>query len=85
MYLVWLAALILGSGFAIAGVREMKWRLLNVVIILGCMGVGFGLGYATGLGSQNLGRVPGAGWPFAIMFGVVGALGCVQLNRWRVK
>ena len=85
MYLVWLAALILGSGFAIAGVRGMRWRLLNLVIILGSMTVGFGLGYAAGLGSQNLGRVSGAGWPFAIMFGVIGALGCIRLNGSRVK
>jgi hypothetical protein len=85
MHLVWLAPLILGSGFAIAGGQSVKWRLFNLAIILGCMGLGFGIGYAAGLGSQNLGRISDAGWPFALMFGIVAALGCVQLNSWRMK
>ncbi|MGB7729762.1 MAG: hypothetical protein WBL50_17155 [Candidatus Acidiferrum sp.] len=85
MHLVWLAPLILGSGFAIAGGQSVKWKLFNLVIILGCMGLGFGIGYAAGLGSQNLGRIPDAGLPFALMFGIVAALGCMQLNSWRMK
>jgi hypothetical protein len=85
MHLVWLAPFILGSGFAIAGRQSVKWKLFNLVIILGCMGLGFGIGYAAGLGSQNLGRIPDAGLPFALMFGIVGALGCMQLNSWRMK
>jgi uncharacterized membrane protein YjjB (DUF3815 family) len=83
--LVWLTALILGSGFAIAGGHRVKWRLLNFVIILGCMGLGFGMGYAAGLGSKNMGSVPHAALPVSMMFGILGALGCVQLNTWRVK
>ena len=43
-------ALILGSSLAVASGQGVKWRLLNAVIILGCMGVGYGLGYAVGLG-----------------------------------
>jgi hypothetical protein len=85
MNLVWLAALVLGSGFAIAGGHRVKWKLLNVVIILGCMSLGFGIGYAAGLGSENMGSIPNAGLPFSMMFGIVGAFGCVQLNNWRVK
>ena len=46
MNAIWLAALVLGSVFAIAGARELRWKLINAVVILGCMGVGFGLGYA---------------------------------------
>lgn len=34
MHLVWLAPLILGSGFAIAGGQSMKWKLCNLV---GCV------------------------------------------------
>ena len=85
MYVVWIAALVLGAGFAIAGAKDLQRKLLNLAIIFGCMAIGFGIGYALGLGSVNLGNVPGEGLPVAIMFGVVGALGCVQLNSWRAK
>ncbi len=85
MELVWLTALILGSGFAIAGGQKLKWKLLNLLIILGCMGLGFGIGYAAGLGSGNMGRVPDAALPFSMMFGIVAAFGCVRLNNWRAK
>jgi hypothetical protein len=47
-----------------------------MVIILGCMGLGYGLGYSLGLGSGNLGRVPNQALPLSMMFGLVGALGC---------
>jgi hypothetical protein len=80
MDLVWLTALILGSGFAIAGGQNVKGKLLNLVIILGCMGLGFGSGYAGGLGSKNMGRVPNAALPISMMFGILGALRCLQLT-----
>jgi hypothetical protein len=85
MDLVWLAALILGAGFAITGGQRVKWKLLNLAIILSCMGLGFGLGYAAGLGSKNMGSVSNVGSPLSLMLGIVGALGCIQLNNWRVK
>ncbi len=85
MYLVWLTALVLGSGFAISGGQKIKGKLLNLFIILGCMGLGFGIGYAAGLGSGNMGRIPDAGVPFSMMFGIVAAFGCVCLNNWRQK
>jgi hypothetical protein len=83
MYIVWLAALVLGAGFAIAGGQSPKWRFLNLAIIVGCMALGFGIGYALGLGAGNLGSVSGAGWLLAIVLGIVGAFGCMQLNSWR--
>jgi len=54
MEVIWLAALILGSGFAIVSGQGAKWKILNAVIILACMGLGAGLGYAVGLGSENM-------------------------------
>jgi hypothetical protein len=85
MDIVWLAALILGSGFAIAGGQSMKWKLINLLAIVGCMALGFGIGYAAGLGSGNMGRVPNAALPFSMLFGIVGALGCVRWNTQRAK
>jgi hypothetical protein len=85
MEVIWLAALILGSGFAVATGEGAKWKVLNAVIILACMGLGFGLGYAMGLGSGNMGFVPGQGVPFAMMFGIVGAMTCVVRNTWSAK
>jgi hypothetical protein len=77
MAMLWLVTLILVSGFAIASGHGMKWKLFNVLIILGCMSLGYCLGYAAGLGSKNMGMVPNAALPLAMMFGIVGALGCL--------
>jgi hypothetical protein len=82
---IWLVALILGTAFAIASGQGAKWKVLNAVIILACMGVGLGLGYALGLGSGNLGSVRNEGVPFAMMFGIVGAMACVARNTWISK
>jgi|HubBroStandDraft_6_1064221.scaffolds.fasta_scaffold05673_4 hypothetical protein len=80
MEAICLAALILGSGFAIASGQGAKWKVLNAVMILTCMGLEFGLGYAVGLGSGYMGLVRNQGVPFAMMFGVAGAMACVARN-----
>ena len=85
MAVIWLAALILGSVFAIATGQGAMWKVLNAVIILACMGLGYGLGYAMGLGVGNMGFVPGQGVPFAMMFGIVAAMSCVVRNTWSSK
>jgi hypothetical protein len=85
MELVWLAALILGSGAAIAGGQGASGKMLNMGIILGCMALGFGIGYAAGLGSENLGRAPDAAWPFAFVLGIAASFGCIRLNTCRIK
>ena len=85
MEVIWLAALILGSGFAIASGQGAKWKALNAVIILASMGLGLGLGYAVGLGSGNMGFVRNQGAPFAMMFGIVGAMVCIARNTWSSK
>ena len=85
MEVIWLAALILGSGFAIASGQGAKWKILNAVVILACMGLGAGLGYAVGFGSENMGFVRNQSVPFAMMFGIVGAMACVARNTWSSK
>ena len=85
MAAIWLVALLLGSGFAIASGDGAKWKLLNTVIILGCMGVGLGLGYSLSLGRGNFGFVGGEGMEFAMMFGIVGAMACVARSTWSGK
>jgi hypothetical protein len=85
MTTLWLVTLILGSGLAVASGDGMKWKLLNLVIILGCMSLGYGLGYSLGLGTGNLGRVPNQALPLAMMFGIVGALGCLWQSNSRPK
>jgi hypothetical protein len=85
MAVLWLVTLILASAFAIAGGQGVRGRLLNILVILGCMVLGFGIGYAAGLGSKNMGMVPNQAIPFSMMFGIVGALGCVWLNQRREK
>jgi hypothetical protein len=85
MVLIWLTPLLLGSAFAIVGAQGAKLKLLNAAIILGCMGLGLGIGYAAGLGSKNMGAVPNAAVPFAMIFGIVGAMGCVAQNMLRAK
>jgi hypothetical protein len=85
MAVIWLVALILGSAFAIAAGDSAKWKVLNAVIILGCMGVGLGLGYSLSLGRGNFGSVHGEGVQFAMMFGIVGAMACVARNTWSSK
>ena len=83
MIMLWLVTLILSAGFAVASGEGVKSKLLNVVVILGCMGLGYGLGYALGLGRGNFGRVPNQALPLSMMFGIVGALGCVWQNTLR--
>jgi hypothetical protein len=85
MAALWLVALLLGTGFAIATGPGAKWKMLNVAIILGCMGIGLGLGYAIGLGSKNFGAVSNAATPLSMMFGVLGAMVCVARNTWSAK
>lgn len=83
MIMLWLVTLTLSAGFAVATAEGVKSKLFNAVVILGCMSLGYGLGYALGLGRGNFGRVPNQALPLSMMFGIVGALGCVWQNTSR--
>ncbi|MGA8270680.1 MAG: hypothetical protein WB919_03915, partial [Candidatus Sulfotelmatobacter sp.] len=77
MTTIWLIALILTSAFAIVESDGWKWKLLNAFIILGCWAIGFGIGYAAGLGRGNLARAQDVSAPFGMMLGIVGAMVCI--------
>jgi hypothetical protein len=49
------------------------------------MSLGYGLGYALGLGSGDLGSVPNQALPLSMIVGIVGALGCLWQNNSRPK
>jgi hypothetical protein len=85
MAAIWVVALLLTSGFAISTGRGVKGRLINLVIILGCMGVGAGMGFAMGLGRGNMWMVPNVTLPFAMIFGVLGAMVCVAKDILETK
>jgi hypothetical protein len=73
--ILWVAALIIASIFALANGQGLNGKLINLAIILGCMALGFGIGHAAGLGSSNLRfGAPGLALPFSMIFGIVGAL-----------
>jgi hypothetical protein len=82
MTILWLAALIIGSWFALSSGEGVKGKLLNLALILGSMALGFGIGYAAGFGSENLGfGAPGLAMPFSMIFGIVGAMAGVLRTR----
>jgi hypothetical protein len=81
MIAIWFAALILGAFFAISGAPGASRKVLTVVLIVGCMCLGYGLGFAAGLGSKNLWRIPHAAIPIALIFGIVAAASCIYQNR----
>ncbi len=82
---IWLAALLLGSGVAVSIGSGVKGKVINAVIILVCMGMGAGVGFAIGQGRGNLGMVPNATMPFAVIFGALGAMVCVAKDTSQMK
>jgi hypothetical protein len=54
MPIVLLAGLIVVSALAIAGGKGAKWKLLNLIVILGFMGLGLFIGYAAGVWGKNM-------------------------------
>jgi hypothetical protein len=85
MAAIWVAALLLGSGFAVSTGRGVTGKVINVIIILGCMGLGAALGFAIGQGRGNMWMVPDAAWPFAMILGVLGAMICVAKDTLETK
>jgi hypothetical protein len=80
---VFLALLIVLGSMAVIGGKGAKWKLLNLLIIIGFMAAGITIGYALGVWGGNAAVGAHAGAP--LMLGCVGAFGCLRRNRWREK
>jgi hypothetical protein len=85
MGVVFLVAMVILSIMAIFGAKGAKWKMLNLLIILGFAAFGLGLGAAAGAwaGNSALGGHIAAAIIFP--FGAIGALGCLRRNKRREK
>ena len=79
---VFLLALIILSIFAIAGAKGLKWKLLNLLIIVGFMAGGLTIGLAVGGDSATGGHLAAALMP---PLGAVGAFACLRRNKRRIS
>ena len=83
MGLLWLATLFVVTGIAVAGAKGAKQKLLNLLIIVACVALGLGIGYAIGFWGKNMAIGVEAAVPLGISLGVIAAVGCWQRNRMR--
>lgn len=70
-----LALFLVLTAFSVAG-AEGWWKMWNLLIILGCCGVGFGLAYIGGLWSSNMALAGHIAVPATFAFGSLGAVLC---------
>jgi hypothetical protein len=85
MSAIWYLLLIVLSCMAVVGGKGVKWKLLNLLIILGFMVGGVAVGFAFGAWGSS-GKIAGD-LAFALMplLGCVGAFGCMRRNKAREK
>ena len=76
-------ALIVLSGAAVAGARATKWKATNLGIIVGMMGVGFGIGFLIGKISDDMAAGGHAATSLMLLLGCVAAVGCIVRNKIR--
>jgi hypothetical protein len=80
-----LIALLGLSIMAILSAKGIKWKLLNIIIILGCAAAVVGIGAAVGAWGGNM-KIGGlVAMPLAICLGAVGAFGCWWRNKMQEK
>ena len=80
-----LLALLVLSVMAVVTAKPIKWKLLNITIVIGFMAAGLGIGAALGAWGQNMEIGGHVAVPLAILLGAVGALGCWRRNKMRDK
>jgi hypothetical protein len=79
---VFLLALIVLMILAVVGAKESKWKLLNLLIIVGFMGLGLLAGFLIGGNTAIGGHVSAA---LMTPVGAVGAFVCIRRNKIRAK
>lgn len=79
---LFLLALIVLAIFAIVGAKESKWKLLNLLIIVGFTGLGLLVGFLIGGNTATGGHLSAA---LMAPVGAVGAFGCIRRNKMRAK
>jgi predicted RND superfamily exporter protein len=82
---LWLGAFLVLSVMAVVTARGIKWKLLNIAIILGFVAVGLGIGAAMGAWGGNMEIGGLAAVPLAVGLGAADALGCWRQNKMREK
>ena len=82
---IWLAALLLGSGVAVSIGSGVKRKSDQRGHHSRVHGYGGGCRFAIGQGRGNLGMVPNATMPFAVIFGASGAMVCVAKDTSQMK
>lgn len=82
--ILFLAFLVL-SIIAIAGGKPAKWKLYNLLIILGCVALGLAGGYMLGVTSGNMKLGADLAVSFLLIFGAAGAYVCMRRNMKRNK
>jgi apolipoprotein N-acyltransferase len=65
--------------------KNMKGKLLNILIVFSFMGWGLGIGWAISFAGPNMAIGAEASAPLAILLGAVGALACLRRNERRAK
>ena len=79
---VFLAVLIGLALLAILGAKEPKWKLINVLIIVGFMALGMLIGFLIGGNTATGGRLSAE---LMAPVGAVGAFACIRRNKRRAK
>jgi len=79
---IFLLLLIVLSIIAIAGAKGLKWKFINLGIIIGFMAFGMLIGLLIGGNSAMGGHIAAS---LMLPIGAVGAGGCIRRNKARAK
>ena len=83
MNLLLFVLLIVLAAVAIAGAKGMKWKLTNLVIILGFAGLGLAASYGMGLWRHNMALGAQVAMPLGISLAAAGVMRCSAWNKRR--
>lgn len=82
---LWLLVFLVLLVFAVAGAKGVKWKLLNLLIIMAFMVLGIAIGFGLGAWGGNMAIGGHVAAPLMTLLGAVGAFGCIRRNKRRDK